>query len=235
MEKKTRQKLIFLAVFTVIALIAYQINFSAILGADNKSFTFFQFIGPIGAQIFTPLFGVASVLIVQVSNFFVRGAALDWITLAQFFPMVFAAVYFGTKSKKIALVPLACMALFWLHPIGGQAWFYPLFWLIPIAGMFWLRNNLLMKSLGTTFTAHAVGATAFLYAFNIPVETWLALVPITAMERLMFAGGIALSFVVANTLVHHAKIRVLNVDPRYILSRAMVARILSPLRTFAGY
>lgn len=230
MKQKTKKRLIFLAAFTAIALIAYQINFSAVVGADNKSFTFFQFLGPIAAQIFTPLFGVVSVLVVEFSNFFVRGAALDWLAVVRFFPMVFAAIYFGTKSKKIALIPVMCMGLFWMHPIGAQAWFYPLFWLIPIVGVYKLKNNLFVRSLGTTFTAHAVGATAFLYAFQIPAGVWAALVPITFMERVLFAIGIAFSFVVANTLVHRANIKVLNADPRYVLSRAFVGRIFSPLR-----
>jgi hypothetical protein len=230
MNKKTKKRLIFLAAFTAIALIAYQINFSAIVGADAKHFTFFQFLGPIGAQIFSPIFGVAAVLVVELSNFFVKGAALDWLTIVRFFPMVFAAIYFGTKSKKIALIPVMCIGLFWMHPIGGQAWFYPLFWLIPLVGVFWMKKNLFMRSLGTTFTAHAVGSTAFLYAFNLPVETWAALIPIVFLERVMFALGISFSFIVANTLVHKANIKVLNPDPRYVLSRAFVGRIFSPLR-----
>src|SRR3989338_1676241 len=58
------------------------------------------------------------------------------------------------------------------------------------------RNNLFIKSLGATFTAHAVGGMMWIWAFNLPASIWNSLIPVVITERLLFASGIALSFVV---------------------------------------
>lgn len=216
------RKLAFLALFTIISLAAYQLKFSTILGVPSQSFNFFQFIGPIGAGIFNPVLGVISVLFVEIMNFFISGNALEPVTLIRFTPMMFAAFYFGSKSRSRVIVPLACMGLFILHPIGRQAWYYSLYWLIPVGAALW-KDRLFLRSLGATFTAHAIGSTAFLYAFNIPAEVWTALVPIVAYERLSFAIGISLSYIAVNTLLegisNRVDLRVLRIDPRYVLFR----------------
>ncbi len=232
-----KRKALFLGAFIVLALAAYQLRFSTILGVPSESFSFFQFLGPIGSQLFSVPLGVASVLVVEVLNFALSGKVLDGITLLRFFPMAFAAAYFGFKlseNKKennlrhkvrhraILLVPLACMVLFVLHPEGRQAWFYSLFWLIPPVAALWFEKSLIARALGATFTAHAVGATAFIWAFNIPAATWMTLVPVTAFERGFFALGIAASVVAFSTALdaaeHKAGWRLpLRYDARYSL------------------
>jgi len=216
------RKIAFLTLFTIISLAAYQLKFSTILGVPSQNFNFFQFIGPIGAGIFNPILGVASVLFVEVLNFFVSGKALDPITLVRFTPMMFAAFYFGSKSRSRVIVPLVCMGLFILHPIGREAWYYSLYWLIPVAAAVW-KDRLFLRSLGATFTAHAIGSVAFLYAFNIPADVWATLVPITAFERLSFAIGISISYIAVNTIVSsissRVDVRALRIDPRYVLFR----------------
>lgn len=219
MEKR---KLAFLALFTILSLAAYQLKFSTILGVPSQNFNFFQFIGPIGAGIFTPILGAVSVLFVEALNFLISGKALDPITLVRFTPMMFAAYYFGSKSRNRVIVPLVCMGLFMLHPIGRQAWYYSLYWLIPVAAAVW-KDKLFLRSLGATFTAHAVGSVAFLYAFGIPADVWATLVPITAYERLSFAVGISISYIAVNTILNsissRVDVKVLRVDPRYVLFR----------------
>ena len=220
--EKLRKKLVYLLVFSALALTAYKINFSTLIGVENQSFTFFQFLGPVGAQIFSPLLGVLGVVLVQAANFFLAGKALEPMTVIRFLPMMFAALYFGTKRKEIVLLPLAAIALFVLHPEGSQAWFFSLYWLIPVAAFLFFKDNLFANSLGATFTAHAIGSVAFLYAFNIPAATWLALIPVVAFERGLFALGIAGSTVALNTaldkLSHLVDLKALNVEPRYVLS-----------------
>jgi hypothetical protein len=216
------RKIAFLALFTIISLAAYQLKFSTILGVPSQNFNFFQFIGPIGADIFNPILGVASVLFVEVLNFFISGKALDPITLVRFTPMMFAAFYFGSKNRSRVIVPVVCMGLFILHPIGREAWYYSLYWLIPVAAAVW-KDRLFLRSLGATFTAHAIGSVAFLYAFNIPVDVWATLVPITAFERLSFAIGISISYIAVNTILNsissRVDVRALRIDPRYVLFR----------------
>jgi hypothetical protein len=215
----TKKKLLYLLVFTAVALVAYQVNFSPVLGVENKSFTLFQLIAPIGAGLFSAAFGVAAVLLSGTLNFLYTGqlASLTYfVTLAT---MSLAAIYFGTKSKLVLAVPLACMALFALHPIGGQVWWYSLFWLIPVAARF--SGRLLPRALGATFTAHAVGSVAYLYAFNIPAQVWAALPLTVVFERTVFALGIAGSFIVFNTildkLASRLDARAVAIDPRYVL------------------
>lgn len=216
------RKVAFLTLFTIISLAAYQLKFSNILGVPAQSFTFFEFIGPIGAGIFNPLLGVVSVAFVELVNFLVTGSAIQPVTLIMLVPMMFAAFYFGSKSRSRVIVPLICMGLFVLNPLGRQAWYYSLFWLIPVAAALW-KDNLFMRSLGATFTAHAVGSVAFLYAFNIPASIWATLVPITAFERLSFAVGISVSYIAVNTILDSVSdrvdLRVLRIDPRYVLFR----------------
>jgi hypothetical protein len=217
------RKLAFLALFTIISVVAYQFNFSVILGVPSQNFNFFQFIGPIGAGIFSTVLGVVSVLFVEILNFLITGGAFSTATLIMFFPMIFAAFYFGSKSRSRVIVPLICMALFILNPIGMQVWYYSLYWLIPVAAALW-KDRLFLRSLGATFTAHAVGSVAFLYAFSIPAGTWITLIPIVAYERLSFAIGISISYIAVNTILNgissRVDLRALRIDPRYVLFRA---------------
>lgn len=225
----TKRKVLFLLLFSVFALILYQFNFSTILGMEkNESFTFFQFMGPIGAGIFDPFLGAFSVILVEVSNFLVKGTMLDistaggLFTIARFFPMVFAALYFGSKTKNTVIIPLICIALFIMHPVGGQAWLYSLYWLIPVLAVFW-KDNLFINSVGTTLTAHAVGSVAFLYLFSTTPSFWLALIPVVAFERFSFAVGIALSYIAMNTILdvlsHKVDLRCIHIDQRYAFLR----------------
>ncbi len=236
LKRVEKRAALFLIAFTALALLAYQFKFSMILGVPSQSFSLFQFLGPIGSQLFSVPLGVASVLVVEIANFAFKGQTLDAMTLLRFFPMAFAAVYFGFHLKEdkrlrhraILLVPIACMALFVLHPEGRAAWFYSLFWVIPPVAALWFERSLIARALGATFTAHAIGATAFLWAFNIPAATWAALVPITAVERGLFALGIAASVVAFSTALdaaeHKANWRVpLHYDGRYSLLRIVKA------------
>jgi hypothetical protein len=217
------RKIAFLLMFSVLSLLLYQFNFSKIIGANQQYFTGFQFIGPIAGGILSPGLGMLSVLAVEGGNFILGGKPLDLVTFVRFFPMAFAAIYFGTQRKSSALIAAACMVLFWLNPIGQQAWYYALYWLIPIAAAFY-KQNLFVRSLGTTFTAHAIGSVVFLYAFPMPAAAWLALIPVVAAERLAFAAGISVSYVVVTTMLSAFSSKVdlsfLRIEERYSLVKA---------------
>jgi len=219
------KKLFFVLIFGIIALIAYQINFSSLLGVENQSFTLFQFFGPIAGAFLGPLFGAASVLTAELINFLVIGKAFSVINLFRLAPMLLAAYYFGRKdSKLVALVPIACMILFVLHPVGGEAWYYSLYWVIPLVATFFPKK-LFLKSLGTTFTAHAVGSTLFLYTIPTSALLWQGLIPVVAFERILFALGITASYIGMNTVLarveHLFPNKVLEVNQKYILSKKL--------------
>lgn len=210
-----QKKIFFLALFTIVGFVSLQIPFNKILGS-SVSFTLFDFFGPMAGGFLGPILGIASVFAVEVINLFINHTPLTTGTVIRLFPTLFAVFYFAAINNKkyngkwILAVPLLCIALFIAHPIGRQVPYYPLmFWWIPVAAYF-KRNNLFLKSLGATFTAHAVGGVAFLWAMNLPVEVWRSLPPIVVSERLLFATGISASYILVKyTLAFLASKKVL--------------------------
>ncbi len=225
MKKITKKKILFIVIFIAIGLAISQIPISSIVGS-KQSFTPFEFLGPTSGMFLGAWPAAVSVFFVKLFNVLIKHQTFDITTLIRFFPMMLAAVYFGIpKSKKIILaIPLLCIVLFMLHPEGRQAWYFSLYWLIPIA-CFFKKDRLVLNALGSTFTAHAIGSTAFLYAFNLPAPVWIGLIPVVFMERALFCAGIWVFYLVINSvldwLVAKRKVSVLKtlVNPRYVLSK----------------
>ncbi|MBS3106756.1 hypothetical protein J4419_03785 [Candidatus Woesearchaeota archaeon] len=226
------KKTLFLAVFLVAAFVAMNLNFSPLVGAENQFFTVFQFFGPMaGAFLGTPL-GILAVLGSQLLNMVVFGKAFSLLNILRLLPMLFAVFYFAKFRKDklsnaaMVVIPLVAMLLFMTHPIAGQAWYFSLYWLIPPLGILLpnkIPGKLFLRSLGATFTTHAVGGVIWLYTVPMTAAQWTALVPVVAFERLLFASGIAVSYVVANTLLdklpEKVRIEALHIDKAYVLGR----------------
>jgi hypothetical protein len=196
------RNLLFIGIFLIAAVFASQINFSAVVGAEGQNFTVFQFFAPT-AGAFLGLFGIIIVLLSQLVNVLVASKAIGILDVLRFFPILFAVYYFSRK-KHIAItiaVPILCMALFWLNPVGRAAWPFALFWLIPIIAHLFSRS-LLWKSFGATFTAHAVGSTLWLYTVPMAPATWIGLMPQVLFERSLFAFGIAGSYWLLNLFLN---------------------------------
>lgn len=216
------QKVLFLIIFISLSLIAFQIPISGIMGS-NQSFTLFELIAPHGGMFLGPLFGALSAFIVRGINVIITQQSLDFLTVMRFLPMILAAVYFGMKGRKMAIIFPICIILFLVHPIGQEAWLYPLIWLIPLIATFGKRR-LILNSLGATFTAHAVGSTIFLYAFGLTPQIWLALIPVVLLERGFFTLGIWAGYLVMNTALNKltvfGKINILKplVNKNYLIS-----------------
>lgn len=197
----TRQRIFFLIGFSVVGLIALQIPFTGLVGS-NVRFTLFDFFGPIAGGFLGGPFGLAAVALMQLGNFLIHGAqVVDAGTIIRFFPMLFATVYFARKDPRMLLVPSLAILAFVLHPIGRTVWYFALFWLIPILCHFFRDRSLLARSLGTTFTAHAVGGALWIYAFNLPKAVWDKLIPTVIAERLLFTLGIAASYLIAVSIL----------------------------------
>src|SRR3989339_577130 len=152
--------------------------------------------------IFLVLF-IAMVFVGNRINFSaVVGAKNQYFTLFQFFGPI-AGSFLGSIFGVVAVL-FAELADFFLHPVGRQVWFYSLYWTIPIIVMVLPKkysSNVLLKSLGATFTAHSVGGAAWIWAVPMTAEQWIMLIPVTAYERLLFAAGVAGSYVVLNTVM----------------------------------
>jgi hypothetical protein len=196
MEKR---KILFSTIFIILGLIAFQITFNKIVGS-SQSFTLFELLGPIGGMFLGPILGAVSALVVYSLNIFIFHKSLDFLTMALVLPPMLAAVYFGLKNKATAIIFPICIVLFILNPIGRQAWMYSLIWLIPFVATFF-NKRLILKSLGATFTAHAVGSVIFLYTFGLTPAIWIALIPVVFVERGVFTLGIWTSCLVLNTVL----------------------------------
>jgi hypothetical protein len=224
MEKVIKKKILFVIIFVVLGLAVSQIPVSPIIGS-KQSFTPFEFLGPTSGMFLGAWPAAVSVFFVKLFSSLIGHQSFEMTTIIRLFPMVLAAIYFGLpKSKKLILiVPLLCMLLFIVHPEGRKAWYFALYWLIPII-CFFKKDRLILNALGSTFTAHAVGSTAFLYALNLPAPVWLGLIPIVFMERALFSAGIWATYLVLNTALEKLVIKrgffVLQplVNPKYVLS-----------------
>lgn len=197
--KKLQKKILFLVLFTIVGFISLQVPFNKLAGS-NVSFTLFDFFGPIAGSFLGPFFGITSVLTVELINFFIKHTPVSSASVIRLFPTLFAVYYFAVLSKSkpskwILAVPVLAIIVFIVHPIGRQVFYYSFFWFIPLIA-YRFRDNLYMRSLGATFTAHSVGGAAWIWAFNLPATVWKGLIPVVISERLLFAVGIAISFII---------------------------------------
>lgn len=192
-----QKKLFFLALFTIVGFLSLQIPFNKLAGS-NVSFTLFDFFGPIAGAFLGPLFGVLSVLSVEVVNNLIRHTPWTAGVIIRLFPTLFAVYFFAVIQKRqgrwILAVPALAILIFIAHPYGRQVPYYTLFWVIPFIA-YKFRKNLFMKSLGATMTAHSVGGALWIWIFNLKPVVWNNLIPVVIEERLLFASGIAISFV----------------------------------------
>ncbi len=194
---KIQKKLFFLALFTLAGFVSLQVPFNKLAGS-NISFTLFDFFAPIAGAFLGPVYGIISVFSVMVTNNLIKDTPWTTATLIRLFPTLFAVLYFSVVQKKgngkwLLAVPVLAIFAFLAHPNGLQVPYYTLFWFIPLLA-YKFRNNLYMKSLGATFTAHSVGGAAWIWAFNLKPAVWQSLIPVVISERLLFAAGIAGSY-----------------------------------------
>lgn len=91
------------------------------------------------------------------------------------------------------LIPLLCMTLFLVHPVGHNAPIYTLYWLIPVLLWFlkYTQKNdfLISRALQGTFLAHAAGSIMWLYTVPTTSTYWTSLIPVVAIERLVMAAA----------------------------------------------
>ncbi len=225
------KKIFYLSVFIGLGFIALHIPFTNIIGAEQQ-FTLFDFFAPTIGAFLASAWGAVAVISVKVIDALVTNQTLDTATVIRFFPLALAALYFGARRWRavVAIIPLVAMALFVLHPEGRQAWYYSLYWLLPMIAVFAPRS-LALRSIGSTFTAHAIGSITFLYAFNLPAAVWIGLIPIVFVERMLFAAGMMASYIAFNTVLARIanQLRITSlqrlVRPEYTLSKKLLARL----------
>lgn len=218
----TKKNLLFIAIFAIVGFIALQIPVAQLEGSRVK-FTIYDALAPIASSFIGGIPGVIAVFLMQFFNFFAHGAQIeDAGTIIRFFPMLFAVLYFAKKGKLNLIIPAVAIVAFIVHPIGRDVWYFSLFWTIPIVAYFLRDRFLFARALGATFTAHAVGGALWIWTFSLPAPVWDLLIPVVAVERLLFALGITGSFVLVNNLLCFLeKKHILNlgfqIDPKYLV------------------
>lgn len=205
-----RKHILFIGLFAILGFLALQIPFTRLAGS-KATFTAFDFFGPIATGFLGTAPGIIAVFLMQFLNFLLHGAKiLDVGSIIRFFPMLFAAFYFSKKRQTDIIIPAIAIIVFTIHPIGRTVWYFSLFWLIPIIAHFIRSRSLIARSLGATFTAHAVGGALWIYAFRLPASVWNSLIPIVIVERTLFALGITASYIVLNNVIHFVGTRKLK-------------------------
>lgn len=219
----TKRNVLFISIFAVIGFAALQIPITQLVGS-KATFTVYDTFAPISGAFIGSIPGVIAVFLMQFFNVLLHGAHIeDMGTIIRFFPMLFAVAYFARKGRLNIIVPVLAIIVFLAHPIGRSVWYFALFWLIPLAAYFLHERFLFVRALGATFAAHAVGGALWIWAFSLPAPVWNSLIPIVAVERLLFAIGITISYVAVNNLLcFFEKRHVLNLelrfDPKYLVS-----------------
>ena len=212
MKFNLNQNLLFIIVFVGIGFAALQVPLLHLAGS-KAVFTVFDAFGPIAGAFLGPLPGISAVLLMQLINFLLHGSkAIDIGTLIRFAPMLFAAMYFGQKTKLNVVVPILSIIVFNLNPVGRSVWFYSLFWLIPVVCYFWQDKLLLARSLGATFTAHAIGGAIWIWVFRLPGSVWVGLIPVVIIERLVFAFAMSGFYLAIKLIIEEFKQYAFNTD-----------------------
>lgn len=223
-----KNKLIFVLFFVFLGLAALQIPINTLEGSRVK-FTLFDLFAPISGAFLGTGIGIFSVLAIWAVNLVTHGftgvnsaSPLTLLATLRFLPLIVGVYFFAKKEGRLLVIPALSILAFNLHPIGRTVWFYSLFWTIPF--ILWpLRERfLLARSLSATFTAHAVGGAVWIWAFNLPAEVWVALIPVVALERSIFALGISASYILMNNVLAYLAARKLiprsiEIDKRYLL------------------
>lgn len=199
MKFKIILKLIFATLLALLFLVLSQIKFSQILGTKMR-FSLAVIFGPTLAKIFGIKFGTIVIILSQILGIFLGILKFEGTKdIFVFFPIIFAGIFFSQilKNKRNQIIlPLLCIFLFNLHPIGKKVWFYSLFWTIPVFLSFFKipKFSLFGKSLATAFVDHGVGSVIYLYLLNIPAPFWIQAIPLTILERLFIGSGILICY-----------------------------------------
>ena len=150
------------------------------------------------------------------------GRQVWYFTLFWTIPLILK--YVNEKYSKYAVsgvVAVLGIVMFLLTPAFRTLWFGAAF-AVAIA-LSYNFSGISSRSLGATFTAHAVGGAMWNYTVKMTPAAWNALIPIVIFERILFAAGIAVSFIVLNTVLDKldskTKSDYVNIDKKYILFR----------------
>ncbi len=175
------------------ALSIFKISF--VLGSASSYFSFSGISLPLAGKGKSGSLVATCIAIIQLSfKIFISGALLKHLHMLAFIvPGWASALYWAHNTALIRVcIPALCMIFFIMHPVGFWACPYTLYWLVPIAFYYTKSQTIFANALGSTFVAHAVGSTIWLYTMPMTITDWYLLIPLVAAERLFYALGMTI-------------------------------------------
>lgn len=174
--------------FTVVRLASRGIG-SFVIGSSMAHFSLGAGIVPL-AGFYGGAVGAVTVGLISFFISFYAHGSCSWAACALFVPGVVGGLFLATRSRVAqSLLILSCMALFWAHPVGQQAFLYPLLWLVPLVIVACGAQHIFARALASTFVVHAVGACLWLYLVPMPTMLWHSMMPLVVVERVVNALG----------------------------------------------
>ena len=181
------------ASYAGIVKLAGLIKVSFLVGSQMIWFSASNSVLPLSGA-FGGVMGSGLVFLIRQLLHFIFFKTVSLSFLAFCVPGLCASLYWATHHYAVRLLlPIACMGLFIIHPVGAQAFLYSLYWLIPVVLYFIPQRSLFLQALGSTFVAHAVGSVIWLYTVPMTAGMWIALIPIVLFERIAFALGMVIA------------------------------------------
>lgn len=213
----TEKKLFLISTLLGLTIISSFYTINTIAGSSRFIFTGINCLLMLAGSFFGITAGTASIVL-----FFVIKSFWFSFPFTAGIPTLASTTCFGAFHKNntavmrsLAIgVPLLCIILFCIHPIGSLAMTYSTYWIIPVI-CYALSNAapIFCAALASTFIAHAIGSIMWLYLQPTTAAYWLNLIPVVAAERLIFASaatlmyyGIVKSYNLLKTKNYHARL-----------------------------
>ncbi len=180
--------------FTSLVKITSVFKVSFILGSVMAFFSLTPMVQPL-IGVWGGLFGSSALFIIGIALRLMMYGSISFILLAYHIPGLFASYALASRHWAVHVaLPLLCMALFIVHPVGAAAFPYAFYWLIPVALYFAKKELFFFRALSSTFIAHGVGSVVWIWAQPMTSSAWLALIPVAFVERMVFALGMTLIY-----------------------------------------
>ena len=188
-----------LVLFLVLTALSRIYSLSVIEGSGTEVFSLAHSIVPLSG-LFGGIAGSGALafirLMYKMACAFIVSGTFPLYKLAHVIPGLCASLYFAIPQPFYRVgLPLVCMSLFIAHPVGSQAHTYSFYWFIPLIVYFFKLKGRFSQALASTFTAHAVGSVLWiwLYPVSLPATLWIGLIPLVAIERLLYASTMVLA------------------------------------------
>lgn len=203
-ELRTTKGIALIAVFAAFHTVLSSLPYTITIGVSG-SITLGVVSAPLIGILLGPITGGVSVLIGSVIAMFINpaGAVFGAVSFLPATIGAFSAGFTITKKGYISAVMLIIpLLLFYIHPSGSQALFYPFMHIIAVfvALLFSTKlavwstemSNIKKLSIGVpiaalvgTLTDHITGSTLAIWIFDLQAEIWNSIIFVYPVERIV--------------------------------------------------